>query len=127
VIGAGEAFAPMGGPASPVSAELLSDAAGFPLLEVRSGEGVFRWNGRGWSSHRVGLLKGGIFQDGGASAAGSYSSLQEIGGKLVWEEGGRRLSVSSPRAGLALATAAAGPGGRLYVGTTGDGLFLFEP
>ncbi|HSP95263.1 MAG TPA: hypothetical protein VLU06_11970 [Thermoanaerobaculia bacterium] len=127
VIGAGEAYAPMGGPASPVSAELLSDAAGFPLLEVRSGEGVFRWNGRGWSSHRVGLLKGGIFQDGGATAAGSYSSLQEIGGKLVWEEGGRRLSVSSPRAGLALATAAAGPGGRLYVGTTGDGLFLFEP
>ncbi len=127
VVGAGEEFVPMGGPASPVSAEILSDAAGAPLLEVRSGEGVFRWTGQGWSSHRIGILKGGIFQDGVASSAGSYSSLQEIGGRLVWEEGGRRLSVSSPRVGLALATAAAGPGGRLYIGTTGDGLFLFEP
>ena len=71
--------------------------------------------------------KGGIFQEGGAGTAGSYSSLQEVGGKLVWEEGRRRLSVSSPRAGLALATAAPAPGGRLYIGTTGDGLFLFEP
>ena len=53
--------------------------------------------------------------------------LQEVAGKLVWEEGGRRVSVSSPRSGLALATAAPAPGGRLYVGTTGDGLFLFEP
>jgi hypothetical protein len=126
VVGAGDGFAPMGGPASPVSVELLSDAAGIPILEVRSGEGAFRWNGQTWSGHRMGLLKGGIFQPGTAGAAGSYTSLQEIGGKLVWEEGGRRLSVSSPRAGLALATAAAGPGGRLYVGTTGDGLFLFN-
>src|SRR6266511_3506146 len=127
VAGAGEAFVPMGGPLSPVSAELLSDAAGIPLLEVHSAEGVSRWNGQGWSSRRVGILKGGIFQEGGAGTAGSYSSLQEVGGKLVWEEGRRRLSVSSPRAGLALATAAPAPGGRLYIGTTGDGLFLFEP
>ncbi len=127
VAGAGETFVPIGGPASPVSAELLSDAAGVALLEVRSAEGVSRWNGQSWSSHRIGILKGGIFQENGGGTAGSYSSLQEVGGKLVWEEGGRRLSVSSPRAGLALATAAAGPGGRLYVGTTGDGLFLFEP
>jgi photosystem II stability/assembly factor-like uncharacterized protein len=127
VAGAGGAFVPMGGPASPVSAELLSDAAGIPLLEVHSAEGVSRWNGQVWSSRRIGILKGGIFQDGGAGTAGSYSSLQEVGGKLVWEEGRRRLSVSSPRAGLALATAAPAPGGRLYIGTTGDGLFLFEP
>jgi hypothetical protein len=96
------------------------------LLEVRSSEGISRWNGQGGSSHRAGVLKGGIFLDQ-TSPAGSYSSLQEVGGKLIWEEGGRRLSVSSPRAGLALATAAPAPGGRLYVGTTGDGLFLFEP
>ncbi len=127
VAGAGKEFVPMGGPATPVSAELLSDAGGIPLLEVRSAEGVSRWNGQGWNSHRIGILKGGIFQEGGTGATGSYSSLQEIGGKLVWEEGGRRLSVSSPRAGLALATAAPAPGGRLYIGTTGDGLFLFEP
>jgi photosystem II stability/assembly factor-like uncharacterized protein len=123
-----EGFAPIGGPAAPLAAELLSDAAGDPLLEVRSTEGVARWNGQAWSSRRVGVLKGGIFLgEGGGGAAGSYSSLQEVGGRLIWEEGGRRLSVSSPRAGLALATAAPAPGGRLYIGTTGDGLFLFEP
>jgi photosystem II stability/assembly factor-like uncharacterized protein len=122
----GEEFAPMGGPAAPSSADLLSDSAGGPLLEVRSSEGVSRWTGQGWTAHRAGALRGGIFLDQ-STAAGSYSSLQEVGGKLVWEEGGRRLSVSIPRAGLALATAAPAPGGRLYVGTTGDGLFLFEP
>jgi photosystem II stability/assembly factor-like uncharacterized protein len=123
-----DAFTPIGGPSAPLSADLLSDASGGPLLEVRSTEGNARWNGQAWSGRRAGVLKGGIFLgEGGAGAAGSYSSLQEVGGKLIWEEGGRRLSVSSPRAGLALATAAPAPGGRLYVGTTGDGLFLFEP
>ena len=57
----------------------------------------------------------------------AYSSLQDVNGKLIWEEGNRRLALTSPRAGLALATAAAAPGGRVYVGTTGDGLYLFEP
>ena len=123
-----EGFAPIGGPAAPLAAELLSDAAGDPLLEVRSTEGVAHWNGQVWSSRRIGVLKGGIFLgEGGGGASGSYSSLQEVGGRLIWEEGGRRVSVSSPRAGLALATAAPAPGGRLYIGTTGDGLFLFEP
>ena len=124
----GEDFVALGGPAAPVAADLLSDTTGSPLLEVRSSEGLLRWNGQTWMNHRVGLLKGGIFlEERGSSAAGSYSSLQEVGGKLIWEEGGRRLAVTSPRAGLALATAAPAPGGRLYVGTTGDGLFLFEP
>ena len=123
-----ESFSTIGGPAAPLSAELLSDAAGGPILEVRSTEGAARWNGQAWNTKRVGILKGGIFLgDGGGGAAGSYSSLQEVAGKLIWEEGGRRVSVSSPRSGLALATAAPAPGGRLYVGTTGDGLFLFEP
>jgi photosystem II stability/assembly factor-like uncharacterized protein len=123
-----EGFTPIGGPSAPLSAELLSDALGGPLLEVRSHEGSARWNGQAWISRRAGILKGGIFLgEGGGGAAGSYSSLQEVGGKLIWEEGGHRLAVSSPRAGLALATAAPAPGGRLYVGTTGDGLFLFEP
>ncbi len=121
-------FTSLGGPSAPTAAELLSDAAGRPLLEVRASDGVARWNGQAWISRRVGILKGGIFLEGSeVGSANSYSSLQEVGGKLVWEEGGKRLSVSSPRAGLALATAALAPGGRLYVGTTGDGLFLFEP
>jgi ligand-binding sensor domain-containing protein len=124
--GAGEEFTSLGGPAAPTAAELLSDSSGGPILEVRSGEGLSRWNGQAWSSHRAGLLKGGIFVEEKAPVA-SYSSLSEVGGKLIWEEGGRKVSVSSPRAGLALATAAPAPGGRLYVGTTGDGLFLFEP
>jgi hypothetical protein len=66
-------------------------------------------------------------QSSGSTTATPYSSLEDKDGTLVFEEGGRRLAVTSPRPGLALATAAVAPGGRLYVGTTGDGLFLFEP
>ena len=125
----GRDFAPFRRPAAPQGAELLSDADGTPMLEVRTGDGLYRWNGQSWSGRRQGILKGGLFlqQGGGSAAATSYSSLEEKDGTLVWEEGGKRLAVTSPRPGLALATAAAAPGGRLYVGTTGDGLFLFEP
>ncbi len=126
----GRSFVPVPGtPASPISAELLSDAAGLPVLEVRTADGLQRWNGQAWSSRKTGILKGGIFLENsaGSSATIAYTSLQDINGKLVWEEGGKKLAVTSPRPGLALAAAAAAPGGGLYVGTTGDGLFLFEP
>jgi photosystem II stability/assembly factor-like uncharacterized protein len=118
-----------GAPSAPLSAELLSDTAGLPLLEVRTGEGVQRWNGQTWTSRKVGVLKGGVFLESSAGSAGAfaYSSLQDVDGKLVWEEGGKKLAITSPRPGLALAAAAAAPGGRIYLGTTGDGLFLFEP
>ncbi len=126
----GRAFSPIpGSPSAPVSAELLIDSAGNTLLEVRTAEGFVRWNGQSWISRRRGVLKGGIFLDetaaGGSTA--SYSVLQDVEGTLVWEEGGKRLAVTSPRPGLSLACAAAVPGGRIYVATTGDGLFLFEP
>lgn len=126
----GREFTPVvGAPSAPQGAELLSDADGTPLLEVRTGDGLYRWNGQVWSGRRQGVLKGGMFlqQGGGSAAATSYSSLEERDGTLFWEEGGKRLSVTAPRVGMALATAASAPGGRLYVGTTGDGLFLFEP
>ena len=126
----GREFTPVvGAPSAPQGAEVLSDADGTLLLEVRTGDGLYRWNGQVWSGRRQGVLKGGMFlqQGGGSAAATSYSSLEEKDGTLFWEEGGKRLSVTAPRVGLALATAASAPGGRLYVGTTGDGLFLFEP
>jgi hypothetical protein len=114
-----------GSPSSPLWAQLMLDAAGQPLLEVRTADGVLRWNGEGWAGRRRGILSGGMFIENTPVAL--YSSIQEVGGNLVWEEGGKRRAVSSPRPGLALATAAAVPGGGIYVGTTGDGLFLFEP
>jgi photosystem II stability/assembly factor-like uncharacterized protein len=125
----GRSFAPVpGSPAGPISAELLVDGEGTPILEVRTVDGVHRWNGRSWGGRKHGILRGGVFlQESGGGAAGAYSSLQDVDGTLVWEEGGKRLTVTSPRPGLALAAAASAPGGRLYVGTTGDGLFLFEP
>jgi photosystem II stability/assembly factor-like uncharacterized protein len=117
-----------GAPASPEAAELLVDPKGGPLLEVRSGETLHRWNGERWAVKRQTLLKRGSFlEESGTAPLGAWSSLQEVGGALVWEDGGRRVSVTIPRQGLALASPAATPGGRLYVGTTGDGLFLFEP
>ena len=126
----GRRFVPIAGsPTAPLGAELLVDPAGSPLLEVRTAEGMSRWNGQVWSARKQAALKGGVFlqQSAGSAAAIPYSSLEEKDGTLVFEEGGKRLSVTSPRPGLALATAASAPGGRLYVGTTGDGLFLFEP
>jgi hypothetical protein len=118
-----------GAPAAPTGAELLLDPAGSPLLEVKTAEGVSRFNGQVWNARRQGVLKGGMFlqQSAAAAPAVPYSSIEEKDGTLVFEEGGKRLAVTSPRPGLALATAALAPGGRLYVGTTGDGLFLFEP
>ena len=126
----GRDFTPVpGAPATPIGAELLLDGTGSPLLEVRTADGLFRWNGGAWSGRKQGILKGGVFlqQSPGAASTTQYTSLEDQNGTLVWEEGGRRLSVTSPRPGLALATAASVPGGKLYVGTTGDGLFLFEP
>lgn len=126
----GRTFAPApGSPSSLVSGELLVDSTGTPLLEVRTADAAFRWNGQSWSSRRQGLLKGGIFLEeaGRSNSTAAYSSLQDVDGTLVWAEGGKRVAVTSPRPGLALATAAAAPGGRIYVGTTGDGLYLFEP
>jgi len=125
----GRSFVPVpGGPEAPVTAELLLDATGNPLLEVRTAGELLRWNGRSWSSRRRGILRRGLFlETGGGSPVESYSSLQEVNGKLVWEKGNRRLALTSPRPGLAVSSAAAAPGGRIYLGTTGDGLFLFEP
>jgi hypothetical protein len=125
----GRIFPPIAGsPSAPVAAELLVDAAGGPLLEVRTVDGVLRWNGSDWTSLRKAILKGGLFLQGVAGgAAASYSTLQDVDGTLVWEEGGRRLALTSPRPGLALASAAQAKGGLVYVGTAGDGLFLFQP
>ncbi|MGH9399554.1 MAG: WD40/YVTN/BNR-like repeat-containing protein, partial [Thermoanaerobaculia bacterium] len=125
----GREFAALpGAPAAPEAAELLIDQRGAPLLEVKSGAMLYRWSGEHWSLRRQTMLKRGVFLEESAGAtASAWSTLQEVGGKLVWEDGGRRLAVTSPRAGLALASAAATFAGRLYVGTTGDGLFLFEP
>ncbi len=124
----GREFAPLpGAPSAPEAAELLVDPKGGPLLEVRVGASLYHWSGERWSVKRQTLLKRGVFLDEAVGVTGAWSTLQEVGGRLVWEDGGRRLAVTIPRPGLALASAAATPAGLLYVGTTGDGLFLFEP
>ena len=77
-----------------------------------------------------GSLKGGIFLRRRLGAvrrpltARSRSRTERSSGRRA----DSRLSVTSPRPGLALATAAAAPGGRLATsGRRGTGLFLFEP
>jgi hypothetical protein len=55
------------------------------------------------------------------------SPVKEVDGNLVWEVAGQRRTVRSPRPGLSVASTLAMPEGQLYVGTAGDGLFLFEP
>ena len=119
-----------GSPDAPTSAELLADGYGSPVLEVRTAGGAFRWDGALWDNRRRTLLSGGKFLDayrGDLAPAPLKSPVREVDGNLVWEEDGRRRAVRSPRPGLSVASALAMPAGRLYVGTAGDGLFLFEP
>jgi photosystem II stability/assembly factor-like uncharacterized protein len=126
----GRSFAPVGGaPSGAIGAGRLAGADGTLVLEVKTTDSDFRWDGRAWSGRRRAVLTGGKFlaEANGGQGPTAYSSLQDVDGKLVWEEGSRRLALTSPRPGLALATAAAAPGGKIYVGTTGDGLYLFEP
>jgi hypothetical protein len=109
------------------SVELLADPAGDPVVEVRSGGAVARWDGGAWSSRKKAMLGGGIFLTGSAAPASEYFSLQEVGDTLLFQEGRSRRAFTSPRPALMLASATAVAGGRVYVGTMGDGLFLFEP
>jgi hypothetical protein len=117
-----------GSPGSVVSSALLVDGDGDPVLELRAKANVHRWSRGAWTSPKApGLLKGGIFRDDSVAPARTFRSLYEADGTLVWREAGRRMTLSSPAPGLAFSAAVTAPGGRLYVGTTGDGLYLFEP
>lgn len=119
-----------GSPTAPTSADLLADGSGSPVLEVRTATGAFRWDGALWDGRRRTLLSGGKFLDayrGDLAPAPAKSAVREVDGNLVWEDAGHLRAVRSPRPGLSVASALAMPAGRLYVGTAGDGLFLFEP
>ncbi|HEY3205146.1 MAG TPA: hypothetical protein VGL03_15965 [Thermoanaerobaculia bacterium] len=123
-------FSPVAGGLRPASAaELLADRNGNPLLEIRSSAGLSYWDGRNWSGKKKALLGGGIFMQEAASdkPVGGYTNLQEVGDTLLWQEGRSRRAFTSPRPSLTLASAAQVAGGRVYLGTMGDGLFLFEP
>ena len=109
------------------AAELLADASGEPLFELRSGTTLSYWDGRAWSTRKKAALGGGIFVQSTGKPAGGWSNLQDVDGTLWWQEGRNRRAFTSPRASLTLASAAASAGGRVYVATMGDGLFLFEP
>jgi hypothetical protein len=111
------------------AAELFADAKGDPLLEIRSEGALSYWDGQNWSMKKKPALGGGIFMQSPASQkpVGGWSNLQDVDGMLFWQEGRSRRAFTSPRASLTLAAAAATSGGRVYVGTMGDGLFLFEP
>jgi photosystem II stability/assembly factor-like uncharacterized protein len=118
----------LGAPGGVKNATLLLDGAGEPVLQVRTEESVLRWSGGSWSPVRSSVLKGGIFRgEGPPEPEEAWRTIYEREGVLVWREAGRRLTLSSPAPGLAFSSAVTAPGGRLYVGTTGDGLYLFEP
>jgi photosystem II stability/assembly factor-like uncharacterized protein len=128
----GRSFVPIAGsPEAPSAAELLADGGGAPILEVRTAGGSFRWDGTAWDTRRRTLLAGGRFLDnyrGDVQPVPVRTPVKEVDGNLVWEDvSGRRRAVKSPRPGLSIASTFATPEGRLYVGTAGDGLFLFEP
>ena len=126
----GERFVPVAGGRRGVSAaQLLAGKDGEAVLEVRSGDVLAYWDGRRWSTKKKALLGGGIFMQNNAASkpVGGWTNLQDVDGTLFWQEGPTRRAFTSPRAALTLASAAETRGGRVYVGTMGDGLFLFEP
>jgi photosystem II stability/assembly factor-like uncharacterized protein len=128
--GAGRRFeAVPGGLRAIAGVELLADKDGEPVLEVRSGETLTFWDGQNWSTQKKPRLGGGIFMQNAAAAKpiAGWSHLMDVDGTLWWQEGRSRRAFTSPRPSLVLASAAADGGGRVYVGTMGDGLFLFEP
>ena len=120
-----------GGLRAVAAAELLADTNGRPLLEVRSGDTLAHWDGESWTTttKKKPRLGGGIFMQNAAAVkpASGWSHLQDVDGTLWWQEGPSRRAFTSPRPALVLASAAAAGEGRVYVGTMGDGLFLFEP
>jgi photosystem II stability/assembly factor-like uncharacterized protein len=127
--GDGARFAAVNGGLRPTSsAQLLADRNGDALLELKSGATLSYWDGQSWSTRKKAALGGGIFLKAASDKpAGGYSNLQDVDGTLLWQEGRNRRAFTSPRASLTLASAAQVAGGRVYVGTMGDGLFLFEP
>lgn len=118
-----------GGLRTAESAQLLAANGGDPLLEIRNADGLAYWDGQNWSARKKAVLGGGIFMQGAASQkpVGGWSNLQDVDGTLYWQKGKSRRAFTSPRNGLTLASAAQVEGGRVYLGTMGDGLFVFEP
>jgi photosystem II stability/assembly factor-like uncharacterized protein len=118
-----------GGLRTIAAAELLADKNGEPVLEVRSADTLAYWDGQSWTTRKKAMLGGGIFMQhaNAAKPVAGWSHLMDVDGTLWWQEGRSRRAFTSPRSALVLASAAADGGGRVYVGTMGDGLFLFEP
>ncbi|MEP6994963.1 MAG: hypothetical protein ABI968_10615 [Acidobacteriota bacterium] len=125
----GTRFAPVpGGLRRAESVQLLADGGGNPLLEIRGADGLATWDGQNWSGRKKATLGGGIFMQGAAQKPmGDWTNLQDVDGTLFWQKGRSRRAFTSPRPALTLASAAQVSGGRVYVGTMGDGLFVFEP
>ena len=84
----------------------------------------------GRSSKRA-VLSGGLFLAAGQRrlvGTAPWNYLQDVDGQLVWEEGNRRLALTRPaRRTRARDGGRPHAGGRVYIGTAGDGLYLFEP
>ncbi|HEY2797995.1 MAG TPA: hypothetical protein VGK26_08915 [Thermoanaerobaculia bacterium] len=109
------------------SAQLLADRGGDPLLEIKNADGFAYWDGQSWSAKKKAVLGGGIFLNAPQKPVGGWTNLQDVDGTLFWQKGKNRRAFTSPRNGLTLASAAQVSSGRVYLGTMGDGLFVFEP
>ena len=124
----GARFEPVPGGLRPVeSAQLLADRGGDPLLEIKNAEGFAYWDGQSWSAKKKAVLGGGIYLAAPQKPVGGWTNLQDVDGTLFWQKGKNRRAFTSPRDGLTLASAAQVSSGRVYLGTMGDGLFVFEP
>ena len=85
------------------------------------------WDGRAWSTRKKAALGGGIFITASTKPTGGYTNLQDVDGTLFWQEGREPPRLHEPAGGADAGFGRRIAGGRVYVGTMGDGLFLFEP
>ena len=110
---------------SVIDAEVVSDGAGRPQLEVRTSSGLFRGTTL-FEKSRVPLLSGGIYRTPDpADARNPFLRFDVRDSSLTVRRGGEAASLLLPRAELQVSDAILAGDGSLYLATMGDGLFRY--
>ena len=108
-----------------LDAELVTDGAGRPELEVRTSTGLFRGVTL-FEKSRVPLLTGGMYRKADpAEARNPFLRFDVHESNLTIRRGTETASLVLPRTELQVSDAILSGDGSLYLATMGDGLFLY--
>jgi hypothetical protein len=110
-----------------LDAELVTDGAGRPELEVRTSTGIFRGVTL-FEKSRIPLLSGGMYRTADPSAARNpFLRFDVHESNLTIRRGTETASLVLPRTELQVSDAILAGDGSLYLATMGDGLFHYAP